>query len=95
MLNKTDTSCFVFHLRSSPLSISFLNEIHHNVNQNAYICLYSFDQDGTRTSVVEYFKKQYNCSLKYINWPCLQAGSDSSRPTYLPVEVVSFCMTYP
>ncbi|XP_047064964.1 protein argonaute 12-like [Lolium rigidum] len=49
----------------------------------------TFDQDGTRTSVVEYFKKQYNCSLKYINWPCLQAGSDSSRPTYLPVEVCS------
>ncbi|KAF0909917.1 hypothetical protein E2562_001181, partial [Oryza meyeriana var. granulata] len=48
----------------------------------------TFDQDGTRVSVVQYFKRQYNYSLKYINWPCLQAGSDS-RPTYLPMEVCS------
>ncbi|KAM0874641.1 hypothetical protein ACQ4PT_037326 [Festuca glaucescens] len=48
----------------------------------------TFDQDGTRSSVVEYFKKQYSYSLKYTNWPCLQAGSDS-RPIYLPVEVCS------
>ncbi|KAI4963630.1 hypothetical protein ZWY2020_011271 [Hordeum vulgare] len=47
-----------------------------------------FDQDGVRVSVVQYFKKQYNYSLKYINWPCLQAGSDS-RPIYLPMEVCS------
>uniref|UniRef100_J3LRM0 Uncharacterized protein n=1 Tax=Oryza brachyantha TaxID=4533 RepID=J3LRM0_ORYBR len=47
-----------------------------------------FDKDGTRVSVVQYFKRQYNHSLKYINWPCLQAGSDS-RPTYLPMEVCS------
>ncbi|KAM3294875.1 hypothetical protein ACQJBY_037640 [Aegilops geniculata] len=47
-----------------------------------------FDQDGVRVSVVQYFKKQYNHSLKYINWPCLQAGSDS-RPIYLPMEVCS------
>ncbi|XP_044377492.1 protein argonaute 12 [Triticum aestivum] len=47
-----------------------------------------FDQDGVRVSVVQYFKKQYNYSLKYINWPCLQAGSDS-RPLYLPMEVCS------
>uniref|UniRef100_A0A0E0NZM1 Piwi domain-containing protein n=1 Tax=Oryza rufipogon TaxID=4529 RepID=A0A0E0NZM1_ORYRU len=45
-----------------------------------------FDQDGTRVSVVQYFNRQYSYSLKYINWPCLQAGSDS-RPTYLPMEV--------
>lgn len=51
-----------------------------------YVCLYRFDQDGTRVSVVQYFNRQYNYSLKYINWPCLQAGSDS-RPTYLPMEV--------
>jgi hypothetical protein len=46
-------------------------------------------------SVVEYFKKQYKYSLKYINWPCLQAGSDS-KPIYLPVEVVSLerCCIY-
>ncbi|KAE8779912.1 Protein argonaute 12 [Hordeum vulgare] len=47
-----------------------------------------FDQDGVRVSVVQYFKKQYNYSLKYINWPCLQAGIDS-RPIYLPMEVCS------
>ncbi|KAE8769976.1 protein argonaute 12-like [Hordeum vulgare] len=43
-----------------------------------------FDQDGVHVSVVQYFKKQYNYSLKYINWPCLQAGIDS-RPIYLPI----------
>ncbi|KAI4998638.1 hypothetical protein ZWY2020_053980 [Hordeum vulgare] len=46
----------------------------------------TFDLDGTRVSVVQYFKRQYDYSLKYIQWPCLQAGSDS-RPTYLPMEV--------
>ncbi|KAM3294871.1 hypothetical protein ACQJBY_037638 [Aegilops geniculata] len=46
----------------------------------------TFDLDGTRVSVVQYFKRQYDYSLKYIEWPCLQAGSDS-RPTYLPMEV--------
>ncbi|KAG0548151.1 hypothetical protein BDA96_01G142000 [Sorghum bicolor] len=46
----------------------------------------TFDQDGTRVSVVQYFKHQYNYCLKHIHWPCLQAGSDS-RPTYLPMEV--------
>ncbi|BAF12824.2 Os03g0682200 [Oryza sativa Japonica Group] len=47
-----------------------------------------FDLDGNRISVVQYFKKQYNYSLKHVNWPCLQAGSDS-RPKYLPMEVCS------
>ncbi|KAG2546851.1 hypothetical protein PVAP13_9KG048914 [Panicum virgatum] len=46
----------------------------------------TFDQDGTRVSVVQYFKCQYNHCLKCIHWPCLQAGSDS-RPIYLPMEV--------
>lgn len=45
-----------------------------------------FDQDGTRVSVVQYFKKQYNYSSKYIHWPCIQAGSDV-KPIYLPMEV--------
>lgn len=48
----------------------------------------TFDQDGTMVSVVHYFKHQYNYGLKYIQWPCLQAGSDS-RPIYLPMEVCS------
>ncbi|KAF0909918.1 hypothetical protein E2562_001182 [Oryza meyeriana var. granulata] len=47
-----------------------------------------FDRDGTKISVIQYFKQQYNYSLKYVNWPCLQTGSDS-RPTYLPMEVCS------
>jgi eukaryotic translation initiation factor 2C len=39
-------------------------------------------------SVVDYFREQYNYSLRYTNLPCLQAGSDN-RPIYLPMEVVS------
>ncbi|RLN15945.1 uncharacterized protein C2845_PM02G02500 [Panicum miliaceum] len=46
----------------------------------------TFDKDGTKVSVVQYFKHQYNYCLKYINWPCLQAGSDS-RAIYLPMVV--------
>ncbi|CAN6298259.1 unnamed protein product [Urochloa humidicola] len=46
----------------------------------------TFDQDGTMVSVVQYFRRQYNYSLKYTHWPCLQAGN-ASRPTYLPMEV--------
>ncbi|XP_022685381.1 protein argonaute 12 [Setaria italica] len=46
----------------------------------------TFDQDGIRVSVVQYFRQQYNYSLKYTHWPCLQAGN-ASRPTYLPMEV--------
>ncbi|PWZ20615.1 Protein argonaute 12 [Zea mays] len=48
----------------------------------------TFNQDGASVSVVQYFKHQYNYSLKHINWPCLQSGNDS-RPTYLPMEVCS------
>nr|Q10F39.2 RecName: Full=Protein argonaute 11; Short=OsAGO11 [Oryza sativa Japonica Group] len=56
------------------------------LNMNIRDAYSRFDQDGTRVSVVQYFNRQYSYSLKYINWPCLQAGSDS-RPTYLPMEV--------
>ncbi|KAL6637130.1 hypothetical protein ACP70R_024702 [Stipagrostis hirtigluma subsp. patula] len=45
----------------------------------------TFDQDGTRVSVVQYFKQQYNYSLKCTHWPCLQAGTN--KPVYLPMEV--------
>ncbi|KAG0548150.1 hypothetical protein BDA96_01G141900 [Sorghum bicolor] len=48
----------------------------------------TFDQDGTRVSVVQYFKQQYDYSLKYTHWPCLQAGS-ASKQIYLPIEVCS------
>jgi hypothetical protein len=58
-----------------------------------YVFLYRFDQDGTRVSVVQYFKCQYDYSLKYIHWPCLQAGSDS-RPVYLPMAVASLIFLY-
>ncbi|CAN6287232.1 unnamed protein product [Urochloa humidicola] len=46
----------------------------------------TFDQNGTRVSVVQYFRQQYNYSLKYTHWPCLEAGN-TSRPIYLPMEV--------
>ncbi|CAL4918406.1 unnamed protein product [Urochloa decumbens] len=46
----------------------------------------TFDQNGTRASVVQYFQRQYNYPLKYTHWPCLQAGNPT-RPTYLPMEV--------
>ncbi|WOK93958.1 protein argonaute MEL1-like [Canna indica] len=44
------------------------------------------DEQGTRKSVVQYFRERYECHLKHVSWPCLQAGSDA-RPTYLPMEV--------
>ncbi|KAJ1294153.1 hypothetical protein BS78_01G124100 [Paspalum vaginatum] len=48
----------------------------------------TFDQDGTTVLVVQYFKRQYNYSLKYTHWPCLQAGN-GSKQIYLPMEVCS------
>ncbi|KAL5209891.1 hypothetical protein ABZP36_005514 [Zizania latifolia] len=64
--------------------------IHYKINglTSAPLNELMFDQNGTRVSVVQYFKCQYNYSLKYVNWPCLQTGSDS-RPRYLPMEVCS------
>ncbi|KAM0951728.1 hypothetical protein DsansV1_C03g0028821 [Dioscorea sansibarensis] len=44
------------------------------------------DEKGTEVTVVQYFREKYNLNLRYLNWPCLQAGSDA-RPTYLPLEV--------
>lgn len=87
---------FVTHFWFS-VSITFYKlESHHAiktviavqyVTSNFLIFLFDrFDLDGNRISVVQYFKKQYNYSLKHVNWPCLQAGSDS-RPKYLPMEV--------
>lgn len=61
--------------------------LHNHIYLNIYVVLYRFDLNGTRVSVVHYFKHQYNYCLKHIHWPCLQAGNDS-RPTYLPMEVV-------
>ncbi|XP_038990444.1 protein argonaute MEL1-like [Phoenix dactylifera] len=43
-------------------------------------------EGSANISVVQYFRQRYNCFLKHVNWPCLQAGSDS-RPIYLPMEV--------
>ena len=40
---------------------------------------------------MQYFRQQYNYSLKYTHWPCLQAGN-ATRPTYLPMEVSLLCL---
>ncbi|CAL9762150.1 unnamed protein product [Musa acuminata subsp. burmannicoides] len=48
--------------------------------------MFPVDESGTKLSVVQYFRERYQCSLKHVSWPCLQAGSDA-RPTYLPMEV--------
>nr|CAD1818338.1 unnamed protein product [Ananas comosus var. bracteatus] len=48
--------------------------------------MFPVDEQGTMISVVQYFREQYRYSLKYIHWPCLQAGNDK-RPIYLPMEV--------
>ena len=39
---------------------------------------------------MQYFKRQYDYSLKYTHWPCLQAGS-ASKQIYLPIEVSLLC----
>lgn len=62
----------------------------HHILQYLFLCIYRFDQDGTRVSVVQYFKQQYDYSLKYTHWPCLQAGS-ASKQIYLPIEVALLC----
>ncbi|PWZ58541.1 Protein argonaute 12 [Zea mays] len=48
----------------------------------------TFDQEGTRVSVVHYFKQRYNYYLQYTHWPCLQAGR-VDKQIYLPIEVCS------
>ncbi|XP_048324124.2 protein argonaute 5-like [Ziziphus jujuba] len=47
----------------------------------------SFTDDSNQTvSVVQYFRRRYNITLKFVNLPAIQAGSES-RPVYLPMEV--------
>nr|AEX15552.1 argonaute 2 [Pleurobrachia bachei] len=46
----------------------------------------SFDVDGQRMSISQYFKKQYNYTLKYPNLPCVWV-SPREKKTYLPLEV--------
>lgn len=53
-------------------------------------CAYRFDQEGTRVSVVHYFKQRYNYYLQYTHWPCLQAGR-VDKQIYLPIEVALLC----
>ncbi|KAL6749939.1 Piwi domain-containing protein [Haematococcus lacustris] len=43
-------------------------------------------KDGTKTTVVKYFKQAYNMTLTYPNLPCVIVGS-RSRPEWLPIEV--------
>lgn len=47
---------------------------------------FTSDENGTRISVVQYFRQKYNIVLRYASWPSLQAGSDQ-KPIYLPMEV--------
>ena len=42
---------------------------------------------------MQYFKRQYNYSLKYTHWPCLQAGS-ASKQMYLPIEVAIYAFFF-
>ena len=44
--------------------------------------------DGELLSIVEYFKKQYNLSLKYPKLPCLHVGA-RDKTTYIPMEFCS------
>ncbi|KAF7106241.1 hypothetical protein CFC21_106985 [Triticum aestivum] len=48
--------------------------------------MFSVDDDGIMTTVVDYYQSRYNCKLEYIHWPCLQCGV-SGRQIYLPMEV--------
>ncbi|KAJ4772441.1 Argonaute family protein [Rhynchospora pubera] len=41
----------------------------------------------TRTRVVDHFRETYNYTIRYLNLPCLEVGSDPKRPIYLPMEV--------
>ncbi|KAL5975063.1 hypothetical protein ACLOJK_031739 [Asimina triloba] len=44
------------------------------------------DDQGHRTSVIQYFMERYNVRLSSVALPCLQAGSES-KPIYLPMEL--------
>ncbi|KAF3340603.1 protein argonaute MEL1-like protein [Carex littledalei] len=44
------------------------------------------DENGTRLSIVQYFRNKYDLNLKCTKWPCLMAGNNS-KPKYLPMEV--------
>ncbi|KAH7838775.1 hypothetical protein Vadar_031027 [Vaccinium darrowii] len=48
--------------------------------------MFSSDELGTKTSVVQYFRERYNIILNYPSLPALQAGSDT-KPVYLPMEL--------
>ncbi|GFZ17825.1 argonaute family protein [Actinidia rufa] len=53
--------------------------------------MFSCDDTGARTSVVQYFREKYHITLEFASLPALQAGSDS-KPAYLPIE---FCKIVP
>lgn len=61
-------------------------------NSNYLFCVlirFPVDENGTMSSIIEYFNRRYKYELRHLNWPCLQVGSDR-KPTYLPMEVVFF-----
>lgn len=41
-----------------------------------------------QTSVVQYFRDQYNVRLELLAMPCINAGSPE-RANYLPIEVIA------
>ncbi|ERN01425.1 hypothetical protein AMTRI_Chr03g147670 [Amborella trichopoda] len=47
---------------------------------------FSIEEQGTRTTVVQYFRDKYNYHLRYANWPALEVGNDRKK-TYMPMEV--------
>ncbi|PSR89903.1 Protein argonaute like [Actinidia chinensis var. chinensis] len=53
--------------------------------------MFSCDDTGARTSVVQYFREKYHITLEFASLPALQAGSDS-KPAYLPIE---YCKIVP
>jgi len=46
----------------------------------------SFDCDGKKVSIAQYFKSQYNYQLKYPNLPCIWV-SPKEKNTFIPMEV--------
>lgn len=47
----------------------------------------TFDSDGRRISISQYFSDQYNIRLKYGNAPCVK--TNPKKDTYLPLEVLA------
>lgn len=49
----------------------------------------SFDMNGERITIVEYFRQRYNIVLRFPNLPCVQV-KPANRNVFLPIEVCNF-----